>query len=79
MGRYLELARKACGADVQASAQSPSLLSSPDELPGDWRAWFEARAAIREYDGNMPRTQAEAEALKDTPRQMQTETTKNLK
>jgi hypothetical protein len=34
---------------------------------------------IMEYDGNMPRTQAEAEALKDTIRQMQTATTKNLK
>ena len=63
MGRYLDLAKKACVG----------------ELTDDWRVWYEERAAIMEYDRNMPRTQAEAEALKNTIRQMQAEKTKNLK
>jgi hypothetical protein len=37
----------------------------PDDLPGDWRMEFEERAAIMEYDGNMPRERAEALALAD--------------
>ena len=41
-----------------------------DDLPGDWRVWFEERAAIREYDGGLPRERAEAEALKETVRMM---------
>jgi len=35
----------------------------PDDLPGDWRVEFEERAAIKEYDGGLPRERAEAEAL----------------
>jgi hypothetical protein len=35
----------------------------PDDLPGDWRVEFEERAAIKEYDGGLPREQAAAEAL----------------
>ena len=35
----------------------------PDDLPGDWRVEFEERAAIKEYDGGLPRELAEAEAL----------------
>jgi hypothetical protein len=34
-----------------------------EDLPGDWRVWFEERAAIMEYDGGLPRERAEAEAL----------------
>ena len=37
-----------------------------DDLPGDWRVWFEERAALMEYHGGLPREYAEAEALKDT-------------
>ena len=37
----------------------------PDDLPGDWRVEWEERAAIMEYDGNMPRERAEALALAD--------------
>ena len=35
----------------------------PDDLPGDWRCEWEERAAIMEYDGNMPRERAEAMAM----------------
>ena len=41
-----------------------------DDLPGDWRVWFEERAAIREYHGGLPREHAEAEALKETVQMM---------
>lgn len=41
------------------------------DLPGDWRVWFEERAAIREYDGGLTREHAEAEALAETIRLMQ--------
>jgi len=44
-----------------------------DDLPGDWRVWFEERAAIMEYDGGLPREHAEAEALAETVREMQRE------
>ena len=27
----------------------------PDDLPGDWRVEFEERAAVKEYDGGLPR------------------------
>ena len=37
-----------------------------DDLPGDWRVWFEERAAIMEYHGGLPREHAEAGALKET-------------
>ena len=43
----------------------------PDDLPGDLRCWFEERAAIMEYDGGLPREQAEAMALAETIRLMQ--------
>ena len=54
MGRYLDLAKKAC----------------VDELPDDWRVWYEERAAIMEYDGGLPRERAEAMALAETLRLM---------
>ena len=37
----------------------------PDDLPTDWRELYEERAAIREYDGEQPRPQAEAGAWRD--------------
>ena len=42
-----------------------------DDLPGDWRVWFEERAAIMEYHGGLPREHAEAEALKETVQKME--------
>jgi hypothetical protein len=43
---------------------------APADLPADWHdAWGE-RAAVREYDGGLPRQQAEALALADILRQI---------
>jgi len=42
-----------------------------DDLPGDWRVWFEERAAIMEYHGGLPREHAEAAALTETVRMME--------
>jgi hypothetical protein len=36
-----------------------------EDLDPDWRVEWEERAAIREYDGGLPRERAEALALKD--------------
>lgn len=33
------------------------------DLPPNWRAWYEERAAILEFMANMSRQQAEAKAL----------------
>lgn len=38
---------------------------SPDWQPEDWAAWFEERAAIREFDGGQRRPDAEADAETD--------------
>ena len=46
----------------------------PDDLPGDWRMEFEERAAIMEYEGNMPRERAEALALADVVGRMRART-----
>jgi hypothetical protein len=35
-------------------------------LSEDWWAFFDERAAIREFDGKTPRAEAEALALQDT-------------
>ena len=45
---------------------------TPDDLPSDWRAEYEERAAIREYDGNMPRELAEHYALLEIIEMMKT-------
>lgn len=34
------------------------------QLPDEWRARYEERAAIMEFDGGLPRERAEAEALR---------------
>lgn len=38
---------------------------TPDQLPPDWRERYDERAAIREYDGNRPRAEAESEAMQE--------------
>jgi hypothetical protein len=43
---------------------------SPDELPSDWRASYEERAAIMQYDGGLPKEHADAAALAETLEQM---------
>ena len=40
------------------------------DLPASWRELWEERAAIMEYDGGLPREEAEREALEDIKRQM---------
>ena len=51
--------------DPDRPAPAPALDPGigPDDLPGDWRIEWEERAAIMEYDGKLPREQAEALAL----------------
>jgi hypothetical protein len=51
--------------DRKAPAPAPGEGIGPDDLPGDWRVEWEERAAIREYDGGLPRERAEAMALDD--------------
>lgn len=38
-------------------------VSSPADLPMDWRIEFEERAAILEYDGGLSRDEADEQAL----------------
>jgi hypothetical protein len=42
----------------------------PDDLPPQWREFYEERAGIREYEGKLPKERAEAAALADTLEQM---------
>jgi len=43
---------------------------TPDDLSHEWRAEYEERAAIREYDGDTPRELAEHYALLDVAKTM---------
>ena len=43
---------------------------TPAVLPSDWHLLWDERAAIREYDGGLPRERAEALALLDVLQQM---------
>ena len=43
----------------------PEAAVMPDALPADWRALYEERAGIREFDGGQCREHAEAEALRE--------------
>ncbi|NQU76401.1 MAG: hypothetical protein HQ546_08835 [Planctomycetes bacterium] len=53
--------------DAIGNGQVPDLQAPGiEDLPGDWRVWFEERAAIIEYDGGLPRERAEASALAET-------------
>ncbi len=42
-----------------------SHLTSVEELPVEWRVEYEERAAILEYDGGLPREQADKQALRE--------------
>lgn len=46
-------------------------LYRPPDLPVEWWQRWDERAAIMEYDGNLPRERAEALALDDILRQME--------
>jgi hypothetical protein len=41
------------------------------DLPPDWRAAYEERAAIMEFEGSLPRERAEELALRDVLNQME--------
>jgi hypothetical protein len=41
-----------------------------DDLPLEWHEAWDERAALREYDGGLPREVAEARALQDVLEQM---------
>lgn len=43
----------------------------PNNLPVEWWQLWDERAAIMEYDGNLPRERAEALALDDILKQME--------
>jgi hypothetical protein len=45
-----------------------------EDLDPDWRIEWEKRAAIREYDGGLPRERAEAEALAEIVAKMRRST-----
>ncbi len=38
-------------------------ITSPHDLPMDWRVEYKERAAILEYDGGLSRTKADSQAL----------------
>jgi hypothetical protein len=40
-------------------------ISSPYDLPMEWRIEYEERAAILEYDGGLSREQADKQALSE--------------
>ena len=50
--------------DPNRVPQSPSDLT-PTDLPPEWHLAWDERAAIREFDGGLPREHAEALALRD--------------
>ncbi|MHC4346600.1 MAG: hypothetical protein ACYSUP_18180 [Planctomycetota bacterium] len=54
-----ELVESAVTADIGA------VISSPGDLPVDWRIEFEERAAILEYDGGLSRKDADKQALQE--------------
>lgn len=43
---------------------------TPADLPGDWYVAWDERAAIMEFDGGLPREEAESLALADILRQI---------
>ena len=44
----------------------PVLSISQNFSADDWKAYFDERAGIREFDGELARSEAEALALQDT-------------
>ena len=48
-----------------------SFQTQPSNLPVEWWQLWDERAAIMEYDGNLPRERAEALALDDILNQME--------
>ncbi|MHC4569983.1 MAG: hypothetical protein ACYTE3_30035 [Planctomycetota bacterium] len=61
-----ELVESAVTADIGA------VISSPGDLPVDWRIEFEERAAILEYDGGLSRENADKQALQEILERLKT-------
>jgi hypothetical protein len=57
-------------SDVLQSLDAATPTVTPTDLPADWHLEWDCRAAIMEYDGGLPREQAEAAALADILDQM---------
>jgi hypothetical protein len=55
----------------EGNRPSPSLPVSITDWPEDWRFMFEERAAIMEYDGNLPKEKAEALAEANVRREFE--------
>jgi len=55
-----------------------AVVASPHELPPDWRVEFEERAAILEYDGGLPRWQADEQALQEITEQIRLDKTRKF-
>ena len=49
---------------------APAQALTPGDLPVEWWELWDERAAIMEFDGNMPRERAEALALADIVERM---------
>ena len=45
------------------NADIGAMINSPGDLPVDWRIDFEERAAILQWDGGLPRQEADIQAL----------------
>jgi hypothetical protein len=64
----LSISEKSAGGFVGfVSAPCEHFKNSwPSLTKEDWQTYFDERAAVREFDGEMPRDDAEALALQDT-------------
>jgi hypothetical protein len=51
------------GGATPAFNDTPAINTTPADLPAEWFLMWDERAAIREYDGGLPRERAEALAL----------------
>ena len=50
---------------LRAGKRPDDGIIGPDSLPMEWRIEYEERAAILEYDGGLPREEAEVLALRE--------------
>ena len=57
-------------AGPKSSTPVPRMVR-PGDLPADWHFLWDERAAIMEYDGELPRERAEALALAEVVREME--------
>ena len=58
---------------AEAVEPDPAQALTPGDLPVEWWELWDERAAIMEFDGNMPRERAEALALADIVERMKRE------